>query len=73
MDDEIIIESELEEDTAVWETLLRRVIPAALAAEGVGVPCEVDVLLTNDEGIHRINLEQRDCLLYTSPSPRDRG
>ena len=40
MDNEIIIESELEEDTAVWETLLRRVIPAALAAEGVGVPCE---------------------------------
>jgi len=60
MDNEIIIESELEEDTAVWETLLRRVIPAALAAEGVGVPCEVDVLLTNDEGIRRINLEQRD-------------
>ena len=60
MDNEIIIESELEEDTAVWETLLRRVIPAALAAEGVGVPCEVDVLLTNDDGIRRINLEQRD-------------
>ena len=54
MDNELIIESELEEDTAVWETLLRRVIPAALAAEGVGVPCEVDVLLTNDEGIRRV-------------------
>ena len=60
MDNEIIIESELEEDTAACETLLRRVIPAALEAEGVGVPCEVDVLLTNDEGIRRINLEQRD-------------
>ena len=32
---------------------------AALAAEGVAVPCEVDVLLTDDEGIHQINLEQR--------------
>ena len=40
----IIIESELEEDTAVWEALLSRVIPAALEAEGVTVPCEVDVL-----------------------------
>ena len=60
MDNEIIIESELEEDTAACETLLRRVIPAALEAEGVGAPCEVDVLLTNDEGIRRINLEQRD-------------
>ena len=44
MDNEIIIESELEEDTAACETRLRRVIPAALEAEGVGAPCEVDVL-----------------------------
>ena len=56
----IIIESELEEDTAVWEALLSRVIPAALEAEGVTVPCEVDVLLTDDAGIHQINLEQRE-------------
>ena len=33
------------------------VVPGA--AEGVAVPCEVDVLLTDDEGIHQINLEQR--------------
>ena len=56
----IIIESELEEDTGIWEALLSRVIPAALEAEGVTVPCEVDVLLTDDEGIHQINLEQRE-------------
>lgn len=56
----IIIESELEEDTGTWKTLLSRVIPAALEAEGVTVPCEVDVLLTDDEGIHQINLEQRE-------------
>ena len=56
----IIIESELEEDTGTWEALLSRVIPAALEAEGVTVPCEVDVLLTDDEGIHQINLEQRE-------------
>ena len=32
--------------------LIRKVIRTALAAEGVDVPCEVDVLLTNDSGIH---------------------
>mgnify|MGYP000761955770 FL=1 len=39
--------------------LIRRAIRAALAAEGVAVPCEVDVLLTDDGGIHRINLDMR--------------
>jgi probable rRNA maturation factor len=38
---------------------LRRVIRTALAAQGVEFPCEVDVLLTHDNGIHAINLEQR--------------
>ena len=56
----IIIESELEEDTGVWEALLSRVIPAALEAEGVTVPCEVDVRLTNDETIRQINLDMRE-------------
>ena len=31
--------------------LIRRTIRTALAAEGVTVPCEVDVLLTDDEGM----------------------
>ena len=39
--------------------LLRRVIPAALEAEGVSFPCEVDVLFTDDEGIHQVNLDMR--------------
>ena len=39
--------------------LLREVIQAALAAEGVDFPCEVDVLLTSDEGIQTINREMR--------------
>ena len=39
--------------------LIRRVIRTALAAEGVDFPCEVDVLLTNDSGIHAINRETR--------------
>ena len=40
--------------------LIRKVIRTALAAEGVTVPCEVDVLLTNDENIHQINLDMRN-------------
>ena len=39
---------------------IRKVIRAALEAEGVTAACEVDVLLTNDEGIHQINLDMRD-------------
>lgn len=38
---------------------IRKVIRTALAAEGVTFRCEVDVLLTSDNGIHEINLEQR--------------
>ena len=37
-----------------------RTIRTALAAEGVDFPCEVDVLLTNDEAIHQINLDMRE-------------
>ena len=59
MDHEIIIDAEREEEAARWGELLRRVIGAALDAEGVNVPCEVDVLLTDDAGIRQINLEQR--------------
>lgn len=40
--------------------LIRRTIRTALAAEGLTVPCEVDVLLTDDEGIHQINLDMRN-------------
>ena len=39
--------------------LIRKVIRTALAAEGVDFPCEVDVLLTDDSGIHAINREMR--------------
>ena len=42
-----------------YKPLLTRVITAALAAEHVKIPCGVDVLLTTDEGIREINLEQR--------------
>ena len=60
LEHEIIIDSELEEDTSAVEELLSKVIPAVLEAEGVELACEVNVLLTDDAGIHEINLEQRD-------------
>lgn len=59
MNHEIIIDSELDADTAVQAAMLKKAISAALDAEGVAVSCEVDVLFTDDEGIHEINLEQR--------------
>ena len=39
--------------------LIRRTIRTALAAEGLTAPCEVDVLLTDNDGIHEINREMR--------------
>ena len=59
MNHEILIESELEEEFP-YRALLEKVISAALDAEGVQTNCEVDVLITDDEGIHQINLEQRE-------------
>ncbi len=59
MNHQILLESELEEEFA-YAPLLERVITAALETEGVKTPCEVDVLITDDEGIHQINLEQRE-------------
>ena len=58
MNHEILIETEVD-GAEPYAGLLRRVIPAALEAEGVSFPCEVDVLFTDDAGIHAINLEQR--------------
>ena len=40
--------------------LIRKVIRTGLAAEGMTLPCEVDVLLTDDVGIHAINLDMRE-------------
>ena len=40
-------------------SFLRRVIRTALDAEGVEVPCEVNVLVTNDTGIRRVNVDMR--------------
>ena len=41
------------------KALIRRAVRTALAAEGVDFACEVDVSVTSDEGIQRINLDMR--------------
>ena len=41
------------------KALIRRAIRTALAAEGADFPCEVDVSVTHDRGIHQINLDMR--------------
>lgn len=59
MKHEILIESDLEQDVSLVQALLEEIIPKVLAAEGIALPCEVNILLTDDQGIHAINLEQR--------------
>ncbi len=39
--------------------LIRKVIRTVLEMEGVKLPCEVNVRVTNDAGIHEVNLEMR--------------
>ncbi len=39
--------------------LLKKAIRTALDVEGVEAPCEIDVLLTDNAGIHQINLDTR--------------
>ena len=50
------MEGELDKKTVA---LLRKAIRTALTCEGVAVPCEVDVLLTDDAGIREINRDMR--------------
>ena len=47
-------------DSKTTCAFIRKVIRTALTAEGMEVPCEVNVLLTDDEGIHQVNLDMRD-------------
>ena len=39
--------------------LIRRTVRTVLETEGLALPCEVDVLITDDSGIHEINRAQR--------------
>lgn len=45
--------------------MLRRAVHTALEVEGVTVPCRIDIMLTDDEHIHKINLEQRGVDRHT--------
>ena len=46
-------------------SVIRKCIEATLAAENIPVPCEINVLVTNDRGIHGINLATRQIDLPT--------
>jgi len=59
MNHEIIMEAEVDVAQSVADQI-RQVIAAALEAEKVELPCEISVLLTDDQGIHQINLDMRD-------------
>ena len=58
MEHQIIFEAEVDVPNGLEEQL-NTVIAAALSAEQVDVPCEVNVLVTYDEAIHEINLDMR--------------
>ena len=44
----------------VISSFIRNCIQQTLRAEGIGVPCEINVLVTDDRGIQVINRESRD-------------
>ena len=58
MTHQIILDAEVEVPAGVEERI-ESVILAALEAQQVELPCEISVLLTDDEGIHQINLDMR--------------
>ena len=41
-------------------SIIRRCVEETLFAEGIDVPCEINVLVTNDKGIHAINKASRN-------------
>ena len=57
---EIIISADVPGVDEGLRSFLRKVIRAALDAEGVETSCEVNILVTNDTGIHRVNLDMRE-------------
>ena len=41
-------------------SIIQKCVEATLSAEGIAAPCEINVLVTNDRGIHAINLASRE-------------
>ena len=57
---EILISADVPGVDEALRSFLRKAIQTALDAEGVDAPCEINVLLTNDTGIHRVNVDMRN-------------
>ena len=57
---EIILSADVPGVDEGLRSFLKKVIRAALDAEGVDVPCEINVFVTNDAGIRQINADMRD-------------
>lgn len=56
---EIMISADVSEVDEDLRAFLGGVVQAALDAEGVDLACEVNILVTNDAGIHQVNLDMR--------------
>ena len=41
-------------------SIIRKCVEATLQAEGINIPCEINVLVTDDQGIQAINLASRE-------------
>ncbi len=55
-----IVFEQLSLQTLVIKSIIRKCIHATLDAERISVPCEINVLITNDAGIQVVNRESRD-------------
>ena len=45
---------------AIVTSIIRKCVEETLSAEGITAACEINVLVTNDKGIHAINLASRN-------------
>ena len=43
----------------IISSIITKCIETTLAAENITVPCEINVMVTNDQGIHAVNLASR--------------
>ena len=59
MNHEILFDADVEVPEGLTGRM-EEVISAALEAEEVALPCEINVLLTDDQGIHQVNLDMRE-------------
>ena len=51
-------------DCITWQkplisATIKRCVETTLTAEGITVPCEINVMVTDDKGIHAVNLASR--------------